>query len=119
MSTSNTSDGLPRPNEPEEKTAITQGQLRSIIERIERLEEEKKEIADDIKEVYGETKANGFDNKTVRKIIAYRKKDKTQREEEEAMFELYWSALNIPVPKPAPAPKAPAKKPATKKAVTK
>jgi len=76
-------------------TAVAQGQLRSIIERIERLEEEKKTIADDIKEVYGEAKANGFDAKTLRKVVMIRKKDRAEREEEEAMLDLYLSALGM------------------------
>jgi len=76
-------------------TAVAQGQLRSIIERVERLEEEKKTIADDIKEVYGEAKANGFDTKTLRKVVMIRKKDRAEREEEEAMLDLYLSALGM------------------------
>jgi len=76
-------------------TAVAQGQLRSIIERIERLEEEKKTIADDVKEVYGEAKANGFDAKTLRKVVMIRKKDRAEREEEEAMLDLYLSALGM------------------------
>ena len=74
-------------------TAVAKGQLRSIVERIERLEEEKKTIAGDIKEVYGEAKANGFDTKTLRKVVMLRKKDRSEREEEEAMLDLYLNAL--------------------------
>ena len=76
-------------------TAIAQSQLKSIVERIERLEEEKKTIADDIKEVYAEAKANGFDTKTLRKVVMLRKKDASEREEEEAMLDLYLSALGM------------------------
>jgi uncharacterized protein (UPF0335 family) len=77
------------------KTSFAQGQLRSLVERIERLEEEKKAIAGDIKEVYAEAKANGFDTKIVRKVIAIRKKDRSEREEEEALIETYLSALGM------------------------
>ncbi|MCX5518468.1 DUF2312 domain-containing protein [Kaistia defluvii] len=74
---------------------IAAAQLRSIVERIERLEEEKKAIADDIKAVYGEAKANGYDTKTLRKVVALRKKDANEREEEEAILELYKNALGM------------------------
>jgi uncharacterized protein (UPF0335 family) len=77
------------------KTSFAQGQLRSLVERIERLEEEKKAISGDIKEVYGEAKANGFDTKIVRKVISIRKKDRHEREEEEALIETYLSALGM------------------------
>jgi uncharacterized protein (UPF0335 family) len=75
--------------------SVAADQLKSIIERIERLEEEKKAIADDIKDVYGEAKANGFDNKILRKIVALRKKDHAERKEEEAIMELYLEALGM------------------------
>lgn len=68
-------------------------QLRSIVQRIERLEEEKKTISDDIKEVYSEAKANGYDVKVLRKVIALRKRDINERREEEAVMELYLEAL--------------------------
>lgn len=68
-------------------------QLKSIVQRIERLEEEKKTIADDIKEVYGEAKANGFDVKVLRKVIAIRKRDLNERKEEEAILDLYLQAV--------------------------
>src|SRR5262245_1150122 len=77
------------------KTSFAQGQLKSLVERIERLEEEKKVIAGDIKEVYAEAKANGFDAKILRKVIAIRKKDRHEREEEEAMLDLYLNALGM------------------------
>lgn len=70
-------------------------QLRSIVERIERLEEEKKSIADDIKDVYAEAKGNGFDTKVLRKLIALRKIDATTREEMEAILDLYMHALGM------------------------
>ncbi len=75
--------------------SVAQSQIRSIVERIERLEEEKKAIADDIKEVYAEAKSNGFDTKTLRKVVTLRKKDRAEREEEEAMLDLYLNALGM------------------------
>ena len=77
------------------KTTFSQGQLKSIIERIERLEEEKKAITSDIKEVYAEAKGNGFDAKIIRKVIALRKRDANEREEEEALLDLYLGALGM------------------------
>lgn len=74
---------------------VASGQLRSIIERIENLEEERKEIADQIKEVYAEAKGNGFDTKTLRKVIQLRKRSTEEREEEEALLDLYLSALGM------------------------
>lgn len=76
-------------------TAVAAGQLRSIIERIERLEEEKKAVAEQIKEVYAEAKANGFDTKTLRKVITLRKRSTEERQEEEALLDLYLSALGM------------------------
>lgn len=76
-------------------STVAAKQLQSIIERIERLEEDKKAVADDIKEVYAESKANGFDNKTIRKIIARRKKDREEVAEEDALLDLYLSALGM------------------------
>lgn len=70
-------------------------QLQSVVERIERLEEEKKDITNDIKEVYAEAKGNGFDTKALRKIIALRKKAPEERSEEEALLELYMNALGM------------------------
>ncbi len=69
------------------------GHLRAFVERIERLEEEKKAIADDIKEVYAEAKGNGFDVKVMRKVISLRKMDRDKRIEEETILDLYLSAL--------------------------
>lgn len=68
-------------------------QLKSIVERIERLEEEKKTIADDIKEVYAEAKGNGYDVKVLRKVVAMRKRDLDERKEEEAVMDLYLQAV--------------------------
>lgn len=75
--------------------AVAAGQLRSFIERIERLEEEKKALADDIKEVYAECKGTGFDTKAVKTIIRIRKQDQQERQEEEAILDLYMSALGM------------------------
>lgn len=69
--------------------------LRQTVAKIERLEEEKKEVADQIKDVYAEAKAVGFDTKILRKIIAYRKRDRAEIEEEEMVFECYASALGL------------------------
>ncbi len=68
-------------------------QLKSIVQRIERLEEEKKTIADDIKEVYAEAKGNGYDVAVLRKVIALRKRDLDERKEEEAILDLYLQAV--------------------------
>ncbi|HUF57592.1 MAG TPA: DUF2312 domain-containing protein [Thermohalobaculum sp.] len=76
-------------------TTVAADQLRSIVERIERLEEEKKEIAEQIKEVYAEAKANGFDARTLRRIVSLRRKPNEEREEEEALLDLYLSALGM------------------------
>jgi len=69
------------------------GHLKSFIERIERLEEEKKAISDDIKDVYAEAKGNGYDVKVMRKIVSLRKQDTNTRAEEEEILDLYLSAL--------------------------
>lgn len=74
---------------------IAKDQLRSFIERVERLEAEKKSLADDIKDVLGEAKALGFDVKILRKVIALRKMDSDQRAEEEAVLSLYLQALGM------------------------
>lgn len=72
---------------------MAQGQLRSIIERIERLEVEKAEVAEQIKEVYAESKGNGFDVKAIRKVVKLRKIDRAKRQEEEAILDMYLGAL--------------------------
>ncbi len=69
--------------------------LRSFIERIERLEEEKKTISDDIREVYAEAKVNGFDAKILRQVVRIRKLDKAERMEQEAILDLYLHALGM------------------------
>jgi len=75
--------------------SVAADQLKAFIERIERLEEEKAGIAGDIREIYAEAKGNGFDTKAIRKIIAIRKKDHAERQEEEAILELYMQALGM------------------------
>ena len=70
-------------------------QLRSYIERIERLEEEKAGIATDIREVFAEAKANGFDVKTMRQVLKIRKMDHNERDEQEHMLDLYKRALGM------------------------
>jgi uncharacterized protein (UPF0335 family) len=79
----------------DETTSFAQGQLRSLVERIERLEEEKKATMADIKEVYAEAKGHGFDTKILRKVISLRKKESHERAEEEAILELYMQALGM------------------------
>lgn len=83
------------------------GQLKSVVERIERLEEEKNTIGEDIKEVYHEARANGYDVKVLRKAIALRKRDINERREEEAILDLYLQAIGeqkdeAPTRKPKP-----------------
>ena len=70
-----------------------QSQLRSIVERIERLDVERSEVMEQIKEVYSEAKGGGYDVRAIRKIVALRKKDRARRQEEEAILDLYLSAL--------------------------
>ena len=79
----------------ESAQTVAAGQLRAFIERIERLEEDKKTVAEDIKEVYAEMKGTGFDTKAVRTIIRLRKKDQAERQEEESILELYMNALGM------------------------
>ena len=75
--------------------SVAQDQLRAIVERIERMEEEKKAIADDIKEIYAEAKGNGFDTKVLRQVIRIRKQDRSERLEQEAILDLYLAALGM------------------------
>jgi uncharacterized protein (UPF0335 family) len=77
------------------QTRFAKDQLKAFVERIERLEEEKKGIADDIKDVYAEAKGNGYDTKALRKVIALRKQDKDERAEQEAILETYLHALGM------------------------
>ena len=73
--------------------STAQGQLKSIVERIERLEVEKTELAEQIKEVFAEAKGNGFDVKILRKVVRLRKQDRAKRQEEDAILDLYLAAL--------------------------
>ena len=79
----------------EPATKFAQDQLKSIIERIERLEEEKKTISDDIRDVYAEAKGNGFDVKALRTIVRLRKQDANERIEQETILETYMQALGM------------------------
>ena len=74
---------------------VAADQLRLFIERIERLEEEKKGIADDVKDVYAEAKANGYDNKTMREMVKLRKMETHARQERDALLETYRNALDL------------------------
>ena len=78
---------------PDVLNQTAQGQLKSVIERVERLEQEKAEIAAQVREVYAEAKGNGFDAKIIRKVVALRKQDRAKRAEEEAILDLYLSAI--------------------------
>ena len=80
---------------PVDTQSVAADQLKSFIERIERLEEEKAALAGDIKEIVLEAKGNGFDTKAMRKILSLRKKDHAERQEEEAILELYMQALGM------------------------
>ncbi|MCK1274137.1 DUF2312 domain-containing protein [Bradyrhizobium sp. 61] len=76
-------------------TQIAKDQLRSIIERIERLEEEKKAIGDDIRDIYAESKGNGYDVKALRTIVRMRKQDPNERAEADAILERYMHAMGM------------------------
>ena len=78
-----------------DNSAVNAGQLRALIERVEKLEEEKRAIADDIKDVYAEAKGSGFDAKILRKVVALRKMDRDKRAEEEAVLDCYLAALGM------------------------
>lgn len=75
--------------------SVAQDQLRAFIERIERMEEEKAAIAADIKEIYAEAKGNGFNTTILRQIVRIRQMDANERMENEALLDLYMSALNM------------------------
>ena len=75
--------------------SVAADQLKSFVERIERLEEEKDTISSDIKDVYEEAKGNGYDTKILRQVIRLRRQDKSEREEMEALLELYMQALGM------------------------
>ena len=89
---------MPATAEAKEQPAATRfakDQLRSIVERVEKLEEEKKAIADDIRDVFGEAKVNGFDVKALRAIVRLRKMEASEREEQDAILETYMHALGM------------------------
>lgn len=74
---------------------VAAGELRQFVERIEHLEQEKKDIADQIKEVYAESKSRGYDQKALRTIVSLRKKDKDDVAEQEAIIQMYKEALGM------------------------
>ena len=76
-------------------TRFAKDQLKAFVERIERLEEEKKALADDIRDVYAESKANGFDVKALRTIVRLRKQEATERQEQQLILETYMHALGM------------------------
>lgn len=80
---------------PSDVTRITRDELRAFVERYERLEQEKKDIADAQKEVMAEAKGRGYDTKVLRKIVAIRKRDPQDLSEEEAILEIYKEALGM------------------------
>ena len=91
-------EGMNTPQMGHNSQAVTQfskDQLRSIIERVERLEEEKKTISDDIKDVYAEAKGNGYDVKALRTIVRMRKQDPNDRAEQETVLETYMHAMGM------------------------
>lgn len=79
--------------QPDVLTATAQGRLKSFIERIERLEEDKAAIMGDLKEVFAEAKGEGFDTKIIKRIVRLRKLSKATREEQDAILDLYMSAI--------------------------
>ena len=82
--------------DPDPKTGgIATDRLRSIVDRIERLEEERKALGNDIKDIYGEAKASGFDVKALRALISLRKKEPAEIEEQDSLLQLYRRALGM------------------------
>lgn len=77
------------------KSGFAKDQLRSLIERVERLEEERAALTADIREVYSEAKGNGFDTKIMRQVVRLRRLDRADRQEQEAILDLYMSALGM------------------------
>lgn len=78
-----------------ESPSIAHERLKSIVERVERLEEEKKGLAGDIRQIYAEAKGVGFDTKIVREIVKIRRLDAADRREQEELLDMYWRALDI------------------------
>jgi uncharacterized protein (UPF0335 family) len=77
------------------QTMSSNNQLKALVERIEKLEEERTALADDVKSVFSEAKANGFDPKIIKKVLALRKKDASKRAEEQALLSVYMDALGM------------------------
>ncbi|MBL1421037.1 MAG: DUF2312 domain-containing protein [Alphaproteobacteria bacterium] len=82
-------------NDSVDSTGVARDRLKTFIERVERLEEEKKAITDDMKEIFAEAKGEGFDVKVIRMIIRIRKQDSNERAEQEAILDLYLHALGM------------------------
>ena len=82
-------------NDEKPATRFAKDQLKAFIERVERLEEEKKALSDDIRDVYAEAKGNGYDVKALRQVVRLRKQDKDERAEQEAILETYLQALGM------------------------
>jgi len=80
---------------PDSVGGVSKGQLRSFIERIERLEEEKAALSADVREVYAEAKSNGYDPKIMRQVVRIRKLDGNERAEQEALLDTYLAALGM------------------------
>jgi uncharacterized protein (UPF0335 family) len=97
-------ESSPKSDVFKESGTVASRQLKSFVERIERLEEEKKGIADDIRDVFAEAKGQGFDTKVMRQVIRLRKKDSAERQEEEALLDLYLHALGMAGPASGEAP---------------
>ncbi|MFA5592639.1 MAG: DUF2312 domain-containing protein [Micavibrio sp.] len=96
MSDTNVAEFRTTDNDNTQDTGGVSGQrLKAFIERIERLEEEKAALAEDIKDIFAESKAVGFDTKTMRKVIRLRKMDREKRQEEEELLELYKAAIGL------------------------
>lgn len=81
--------------EAESTTNVAADELRSFIERIEHVEEEISQLADDKKDIYGEAKSRGYDTKVLRKIVSIRKQDQTERQEQDSIMDLYLQALGM------------------------
>jgi uncharacterized protein (UPF0335 family) len=86
---------MPAAAKEEPATRFAKDQLKATVERIERLEEEKKTISDDIRDVYAEAKGNGFDVKALRQVVRLRKMDANERQEHETILETYLQALGM------------------------
>jgi uncharacterized protein (UPF0335 family) len=93
MATATAAKEAPKDDQPARRFA--KDQLKAFVERVERLEEEKKAIADDIRDVYAEAKGNGYDVKTLRVVVRLRKQDVNERKEQEAILETYMHALGM------------------------